>query len=330
MAPPRRRPNGFTPAFTLIELLVVIAIIAILTAILLPVFASVREGSRQGVAISNMKDIQQKMEQYKLDNHKYPDVLFGYVYRQGGSPTGLPIPMTQALGQVTTDHQADITTNQNNPTILASRNPATYFPGLYPAYIKDPNEFTDPNNNQDPNAPAPQQVTLPLITNLVAPCNSTSDGVLNSSGNSACREARAGAVVLTRRTFYKLDAYDSGPKVTAGNQVDPATFYPRYQLAHEGTSCPVGVSPPPGYCDSSVLLTTDQQKADYKRQLRWQNPPADTIITMTSYHVQNADKVLLMFQSGAVKKLKAEDFQVQENITPAPQSQPTFWRYPQQ
>jgi prepilin-type N-terminal cleavage/methylation domain-containing protein len=42
-------------AFTLIELLVVIAIIAILAAILFPVFAQAREKGRQAVCISNMK-----------------------------------------------------------------------------------------------------------------------------------------------------------------------------------------------------------------------------------------------------------------------------------
>ena len=306
MAPPRRRPSGFTsapkPGFTLIELLVVIAIIAILTAILLPVFASVREGSRQGVAISNMKDIQQKMEQYKLDNHKYPDVLFGYAYPGSTMQNGLSMAQ-----------------NANNGSA------AIYFPGLYPAYIKDPNEFTDPNNTLDANAASAQQITAQLMTNIVAPCSDIVDGKLNGTAGSGCTTAKAGQVVLTSRSFYKLDAYDSGPKVTAGNQVDTTAFYPRYQLAREGTSCPIGVSPAPSYCDPTVS-TTDP---DYKRQLRWQNPPADTIITMTSYHVQNADKVLLMFQSGAVKKLKAEDFQVKEGITAAPQSQPTFWRYPQ-
>jgi len=272
-----------------------------------------------------MKDIQQKMEQYKLDNHKYPDVLFGYVYHQGGAANGAPVPFSQALGQVTADHQADINANQADPTILASHNPATYFPGLYPAYIKDPNEFTDPNNTLDSNAAPAQQATGQLAANIVAPCNPTTDAVLAGANASACMGAPAGKVLATTRNFYKLDAYDSGPKVTAGNQVDTTAFYPRYQLAHEGTSCPVGVSPVPSYCDPTVSATDP----DYKRQLRWQNPPADTIITMTSYHVQNADKVLLMFQSGAVKKLKAEDFQVQEKITASPQNQPTFWRYPQ-
>jgi prepilin-type N-terminal cleavage/methylation domain-containing protein len=43
--------------FTLIELLVVIAIIAILAAILFPVFARAREKARQNTCLSNIKQI---------------------------------------------------------------------------------------------------------------------------------------------------------------------------------------------------------------------------------------------------------------------------------
>jgi prepilin-type N-terminal cleavage/methylation domain-containing protein len=43
--------------FTLIELLVVIAIIAILAAILFPVFAQAREKARQASCLSNLKQI---------------------------------------------------------------------------------------------------------------------------------------------------------------------------------------------------------------------------------------------------------------------------------
>ena len=44
-------------AFTLIELLVVIAIIAILAAILFPVFAQAREKARSASCLSNTKQI---------------------------------------------------------------------------------------------------------------------------------------------------------------------------------------------------------------------------------------------------------------------------------
>jgi len=62
--------NRFTPitsAFTLIELLVVIAVIAILTALLLPVLAQVRDKARACVALSNARQIGLGTQMYAQD-----------------------------------------------------------------------------------------------------------------------------------------------------------------------------------------------------------------------------------------------------------------------
>src|SRR5437667_1661209 len=64
-----RKANGFT----LIELLVVIAIIAILAAILFPVFAQAREKARSTSCLSNQKQIALAFSMYSQDyDETYP------------------------------------------------------------------------------------------------------------------------------------------------------------------------------------------------------------------------------------------------------------------
>jgi prepilin-type N-terminal cleavage/methylation domain-containing protein/prepilin-type processing-associated H-X9-DG protein len=64
--------------FTLIELLVVIAIIAILAAILFPVFARARENARRAACLSNLKQIGLGIMMYSQDYDEHYPVQTNY------------------------------------------------------------------------------------------------------------------------------------------------------------------------------------------------------------------------------------------------------------
>ncbi len=99
-----KRKHGFT----LIELLVVIAIIAILAAILFPVFAHVREQVHQTGCMGNMVKIYEDVKLYREDNGKYPPNIMCYPTIVNGAPppaqtlyngTGTPLNAGSVLGR---------------------------------------------------------------------------------------------------------------------------------------------------------------------------------------------------------------------------------------
>jgi prepilin-type N-terminal cleavage/methylation domain-containing protein len=108
----RQANPRFHRGFTLIELLVVIAIIAILAAILFPVFSKVREKARLTNCISNMKQQGLAVMQYVQDyDERYPISLQEFDSPQdlshyswggilsvpgGGPPSGCNTPIGQA------------------------------------------------------------------------------------------------------------------------------------------------------------------------------------------------------------------------------------------
>jgi prepilin-type N-terminal cleavage/methylation domain-containing protein/prepilin-type processing-associated H-X9-DG protein len=112
--------------FTLIELLVVIAIIAILAAILFPVFARAREQARKSACLSNAKQIATAMMMYAQD---YDETLvLRYVNAGKGSWKDSIEPYLKS---------ADIYRCPSNPA--ASRPDALgKYPGGYAMWLPDP------------------------------------------------------------------------------------------------------------------------------------------------------------------------------------------------
>ena len=105
---------GFTSrkAFTLIELLVVIAIIAILAAILFPVFAQAREKARQTSCLSNCKQMGLAIMMYAQDNDEtyprgwyygkeYPGNQYDYVTWHGAVQPYVKNGQTNGTGRLT-------------------------------------------------------------------------------------------------------------------------------------------------------------------------------------------------------------------------------------
>jgi prepilin-type N-terminal cleavage/methylation domain-containing protein/prepilin-type processing-associated H-X9-DG protein len=135
--------------FTLIELLVVIAIIAILAAILFPVFATAREKARQASCESNEKQLVLAFVQYASDyDNSYPSGTYQIDPGSQGGPSD-PGPQNTGLGwagqiypyvkSVGVYHCPDDTTNPATQTangVTYNLNPVSYgynmnIPGPY-------------------------------------------------------------------------------------------------------------------------------------------------------------------------------------------------------
>jgi hypothetical protein len=142
---------------------------------------------------------------------------------------------------------------------------------LYPRYVNSWQAFTDPNNP------------------VSDPTKTTASTVAVYTLDSSSKLSTA-----TQHKFFLADAFDTSPQITGANTVASSVEVPRYQLNWTSLT---GTTPPAG-----VAAT------DYLRQMRYRTMPADTYVTCTTYHVPNADKVIVLWESGTAKVMDASKF----------------------
>jgi prepilin-type N-terminal cleavage/methylation domain-containing protein/prepilin-type processing-associated H-X9-DG protein len=121
--------------FTLIELLVVIAIIAILAAILFPVFAQAREKARQATCLSNMKQLGTAFMMYLQDyDGTFPGRSGGVDAVLGSPQLGAPASMFSRFGHWTCAYRVTTT------------NPCRVEEGALFPYVKSTQLFQCPSD----------------------------------------------------------------------------------------------------------------------------------------------------------------------------------------
>ena len=288
--------------FTLIELLTVIAIIAILLAIILPVFATVKENARRTACMSNMQQLYTALRQYELDNRRYPDYLLAPAMVSNGSGgclvnttlspgTSYLTAASSATDPICTVEQAAGTGFLGGQYVdNASGALLPFSGGLYPEYVKSLETYHCPNNTEDlQGADRTNSVAVAAATRAVVGTNATS--------------GTAGSDTPTTQNgvYYRYDSYDANPRIIpATGKLDTANFTTRYSRlwtrVHKGVS-------------GDALPTTGAANfASYRKQLYWRAPSGDTFVTMCTYHAPKG-KVTVLWLSGSAKPIDVKKLQ---------------------
>jgi hypothetical protein len=107
------------------------------------------------------------------------------------------------------------------------------------------------------------------------------------------------------RKYYAIDSYDICTPGKMSTKAKVGFEAARYRKSWADSEAAVGKYPPfpLGIKDSAKL-----REEDYKKQLKWRDPPDDTVITWCSNHKKmNGGRVVVIFLNGTCKLIPAID-----------------------
>jgi prepilin-type N-terminal cleavage/methylation domain-containing protein len=310
-ATPLRTGRRRRQAFTLVELLTVIAIIAILMAIVLPVFATVKENARRTACMSNMQQLYTGLRQYELDNRRYPDFLLGPAIKAAGGGCAVaetPAGSGQYYLQMAAPGETACTMQQASSTAVtpASGNPyslslggeyaapggtmvSPFSGGLYPEYVRSLETFHCPNNSADLGGADMTNDAGTVAASRVAVGKDLATGATSGTNASPTPVSLA---------YYRYDTYDANPALNPDGTLNrtgmPSTPVYAVRYSRLWTRVRTGATGDP------LPAATDPEFATYRNQLYWRAPSNDTFVTMCTYHAPKG-KVTALWLSGSAK-----------------------------
>lgn len=256
-------------AFTLIELLTVMAIIALLSAIIFPVFARVRLNAYKSADMSAMNAIRSSVQLYHDDQGGYPPALLGYIspyeYRNGVSV----IPANQIRGALYPKRIDSL------DTLKGSQNRSAYdlmVPAIWPQPDTRPAgtaPILDLNGDgaitaADDISDARQLYGSDYVGNATYYLNDPEVSPYSIGGSASNADTTVGR-------FYAVSGYDVGPvKFTSGatfNELHYTLYWTKYGI------------------ESGSAL-------DDPRQLGYSDPPDTTVVTWNTFYRDYSNNVL--------------------------------------
>lgn len=261
-------------AFTIIELLTVIAIIAILSAIIVPVFARVKDNANRSNDIADMNALRSALALYREDQGAYPPALLGYATLYATGPmAGNVIPADALQGFLYPKREGSLssftptTVRFNNSSVVNAVFPPRDATALGSGAQLDLNgdgstdSFDDTLGSRQAYDPADGSVCW------------------DPSVNAVVAGTRCGGVTLTdpadprARLFYAISGYDVG-------QVPNASGVKQFELRYTRFWSNFAVGTGVGFGNGDA--------ADDPRQLGYTYPPDTTVVTWNSNYREYA------------------------------------------